>query len=95
LDKNGIHWTFWPYKKMDNTRGPMNFNKPEGYDTFVRYAEGDRSSFGKIRALKDSIENIAPKEIVTVLNQYVENSRFKNCFPNKGYCDALGFTNFF
>ena len=93
LDKNEIHWTFWPYKKMDNTRGPMNFDKPEGYDAFVQYAEGDRSSFSKIRALKDSLDGIAPNEIVKVLNQYVENSRFENCFPNKGYCDALGFTD--
>jgi len=95
LDKNRIHWTFWPYKKMDNTRGPMNFDKPDGYDAFVRYAEGDRSSFSKIRTLKDSIDGLAPKEIVNVLNQYVENSRFENCYPNKGYCKALGFTDFF
>lgn len=94
LDKNGIHWTFWPYKKMDNTRGPMNFDKPYEYDSFVRYAEGDRSSFANIRALKDSIGGIDPKEIVAVLNQFIENSRFENCYPNKGYCEALGFTNF-
>jgi len=50
LDKNKIHWTFWPYKKMDNTRGVMNFDKPDGYGAFVAYAESDRSSFKKIRA---------------------------------------------
>ncbi len=94
LDKNGIHWTFWPYKKMENSRGPMNFDKPVGYDAFVRYAEGDRSSFSKIRALKDSIDGTDRKAIVNVLNQYVENSRFQNCYPNKGYCEALGFTDF-
>ena len=48
LDKNEIHWTFWPYKKMENTRGPMNFVKPSAYDNFTVYAESDRSSFGKI-----------------------------------------------
>lgn len=90
LDKNKIHWTFWPYKKMDNTRGPMNFDKPDGYDAFVAYAESDRRSFKKIRALKDSISGIMPGEIVSVLNQFVENSKFENCYPNKGYCDALG-----
>jgi len=91
LDENDIHWTFWPYKKMDNTRGPMNFDKPPGYDNFVRYAESDRSTFAAIRALKDSIDGIRPKEIEALLNQYVENSKFENCYPNKGYCDALGF----
>lgn len=91
LDEHEIHWTFWPYKKMDNTRGPMNFDKPEGYDSFIAYAESDRRSFEKIRALKDSLNGITPGEITTLLNQYVENSRFENCYPNEGYCRALGY----
>ncbi|MEI6864524.1 cellulase family glycosylhydrolase [Flavicella sp.] len=91
LDKNVIHWTFWPYKKMDNTRSPMNFTKPDTYNNFTLYAESDRSSFSKIRALKDSLEGIKPEEIKALLNQFVENSKFENCYPNKGYCDALGF----
>ena len=90
LDSNGIHWTFWPYKKMENTRGPMNFDKPDGYDNFIKYAEGDRSSFANIRALKDSIDGIKPEVITGILNQFVENSKFENCYPNRGYCDALG-----
>ncbi|MCF8379055.1 MAG: glycoside hydrolase family 5 protein [Bacteroidales bacterium] len=90
LDKNGIHWTFWPYKKMDNTRGPMNFNKPGDYEKFITYTESDRSTFKKIRLLKDSIAGIQPEEVKGLLNQIVENSKFENCFPNKGYCDALG-----
>ncbi len=91
LDENQIHWTFWPYKKMDNTRGPMNFEKPDGWDNFVLYAESDRSSFSNIRALKDSLDGITPEEITAILTRYVENSKFENCFPNKGYCEALGF----
>lgn len=91
LDKNEIHWTFWPYKKMDNTRGPMNFEKPEGYDAFIEYAESDRRSFKNIRTLKDSLQGIDQKSIKTMLMQYVENSRFENNFPNEGYCKALGF----
>ncbi len=90
LDSNEIHWTFWPYKKMDNTRGPINFDKPAGWDNFVRYAESDRSSFANIRALKDSIEGIRPDEIVRILDQFAENSKFENCYPNRGYCEALG-----
>jgi len=91
LDKNGIHWTFWPYKKMENTSGPMNFNKPLAYDNFILYAESDRGSFSKIRKLKDSISGIGPEDIKEILNQFVQNSKFKNCYPNKGYCEALGF----
>ncbi|MGW8315404.1 MAG: glycoside hydrolase family 5 protein [Bacteroidales bacterium] len=91
LDKNEIHWTFWPYKKMDNTRGPMNFDKPAGWDQFVAYAESDRTSFANIRALKDSLEGIDPETIKAVLNQFAENSKFENCYPNDGYVEALGF----
>ncbi len=91
LDENDIHWTFWPYKKMDNTRGPMNFKKPEGYDSFIAYAESDRTTFKKIRMVKDSIPGTDQAAMISVLNQYVVNSRFENCFPNKGYCEALGF----
>ncbi|WKK67115.1 glycoside hydrolase family 5 protein [Lutimonas zeaxanthinifaciens] len=91
LDENQIHWTFWPYKKMDNTRGPMNFDKPEGYDQFIKYADADRSTFAKIRELKDSIQGIRKDEVEAILNQYVENSKFENCYPNNGYLEALGF----
>ena len=93
LDEHEIHWTFWPYKKMDNTRGPMNFNKPEGYDAIVQYAESDRTSFKKIRQLKDSLQGIEPEQVKFVLKQFNENSRFENCFPNEGYCKALGFSS--
>jgi hypothetical protein len=93
LDEHEIHWTFWPYKKMNNTRGPMNFPQPDGYENFIAYAESDRSSFAHIRALKDSLDGIRPEEMVAVLEQYVENSQFENCFPNPGYCEALGFTD--
>jgi hypothetical protein len=75
---------------MDNTSGPMNFYKPAGYDNFVAYAESDRSSFGKIRTLKDSLDGIGPEDMVAVLDQFVENSKFENCYPNTGYCAALG-----
>lgn len=91
LDQHYIHWTFWPYKKMANTRGPMNFNMPEGYEAIVQYAESDRSSFKKIRALKDSLTGIEPAKVSLILKKFNENSRFENCFPNPGYCQALGF----
>lgn len=93
LDENHIHWTFWPYKKMNNTRGPMNFDQPEGYDHFIKYADSDRGTYAKIRTMKDSLDGIQPEEVETLLSQYVENSKFENCYPNKGYIEALGFDN--
>ncbi|MCB9347986.1 MAG: hypothetical protein H6573_10820 [Lewinellaceae bacterium] len=94
MDENEIHWTFYHTRKWI-IHIPMNFDKPSGYDNFVKYAESDRSSFGKIRALKDSLDGIKPDEIVSILNQFVENSKFENCYPNKGYCEALGLKEVF
>jgi len=91
LDDNEIHWTFWTYKKMDDTRGMMNYDQPPGYENLITYAESDRSTFAKVRALKDSIGGIAPEDIVAILNQFTENCRFENCYPNKGFNEALGF----
>ena len=47
LDENAISWCFWPYKKMNNTRGIMNFNEPEDYHLITNYAKSDRSTLQK------------------------------------------------
>jgi len=91
LDKHKIHWTFWPYKKMDSNKCPINFKTPVGYDNFVEYAESDRGTYKQIRGLKDSIKGISRSEIQLILKRFVENAKFKNCFANKGYCKALDF----
>lgn len=89
LDKNAIHWCFWPYKKMNNTRGIMNFDQPEHFDLLINYAKSDRSSYENIR------KNRPDRELVQkALNQYLKNCLFteKN-FPNTGYIEGLGFKN--
>lgn len=89
LDKNEIHWCFWPYKKMNNTRGIMNFDQPENFDLLINYAKSDRSTYENIR------KNRPNRELVQkALNQYLENSLFtKKNFPNVGYIEGLGFKN--
>ncbi|MGL1957387.1 MAG: glycoside hydrolase family 5 protein [Colwellia sp.] len=86
LEKNNIHWAYWPYKKMENSRGIMNFNKPKNYDLIIKYAESDRSSYENIRA--NLPDRVKAKE---ALNSFIENSKFKNSFQNKGYIKSLGF----
>lgn len=89
LDKNEIHWCFWPYKKMNNTRGIMNFEQPENFDLLINYAKSDRSSYENIR------KNLPNRELVQkALNQYLENCLInKKNFPNVGYIEGLGFKN--
>jgi hypothetical protein len=86
LDENNIGWHFWPYKKMENTRGPINFNKPEYYDLVIEYAESDRSTYKLQREAKPDIEKVK-----SALKGYLKECKFENCFPNEGYLWGLGF----
>ncbi len=86
LDKHEISWAFWPYKKMNNLAGIMNFKEPEDYHLITKYADSDRSSFAKMRENRPDI-----LKIQKALNDYLENSLYKNNFPNKGYVKALNF----
>jgi hypothetical protein len=85
LDAHSIGWHFWPYKKMENTSGPVNFNKPEYYDLISEYSESDRSSYKSIRENRPDIEKVK-----LALKNFVEQRRFVNCYPNNGYIKALG-----
>jgi hypothetical protein len=87
LDKNQINWAFWPYKKMDNTRGIMNFKQPEDWPLITKYAESDRSSYENIR--KNMPDRLKAQK---ALNDFLENCLYQNNFQNKGYVEGLGFT---
>jgi endoglucanase len=86
LEKNNIGWHYWPYKKMENTKGIVTFTMPAGYDKVVQYAETPRISFEDIRKAAPANR----EEIKKALFEMIENSRFENCTPNKGYIDGLG-----
>ncbi|WPV01936.1 cellulase family glycosylhydrolase [Mucilaginibacter sp. cycad4] len=86
LDENQMNWAYWPYKKMDDSRGIMNFKQPADYALISAYAKSDRSSYENMR------KNMPDREKVRkALNEFLENARFKNNFPNKGYIEGLGF----
>lgn len=88
LEEHDVSWAFWPYKKMNNTRGIMNFDQPEEYSTIVEFAEGDRKTFEAIRNNRPPVD----KSIQT-LEEFNTNSLFENCYPNTGYVEALGFNS--
>ena len=85
LDEHSISWHFWPYKKMDNSRGPVNFDNPKHYDLIIDYAESDRTTYKDIRENRPDV-----KKVKLALNGFLEQCKFENCFPNKGYLKALG-----
>ena len=87
LDQQHIGWHYWPYKKMDNTRGFMSFKIPAYYESIIQFADTTRNTFQAIR-------NTRPKnemEIRAALDGFINNCLFKNCTPNDGYIKALGF----
>lgn len=63
----------------------MNFVQPADWPLITQYAESDRSSFENIR--KNMPDRVKVQE---ALNQFIENSRYKNNFQNKGYIEGLG-----
>ena len=85
MKKANIGYTFWPYKKIDNSC-MMGIQKPEEWDSIiVKFAETDRNSFDAIRKARPNQEDGK-----RVLMQFVENAKFTNCIPQKGYIKSMG-----
>lgn len=86
LDENNTGWHYWPYKKMNDSAGIITFPVPAYYDSVIAYANANRNSFGAIRDAKPLNITLIEK----ALDDFIENSRFKNCIPNRDYIKALG-----
>ena len=84
LESNNIGWCFWPYKKMDSTRGLVSFPKTKEWNEIIKYAESPRINFEEIRKSKP-----APEIVKKAFDDLLENIKFKNCTPNAGCLNAL------
>jgi hypothetical protein len=71
---------------MNNTRGIMNFQQPEDYHLITTYALSDRSSYKMMRENRPDVVKVQK-----ALNQFLENSLYKNNFVNIGYTKGLNF----
>ena len=87
LDEYHIGWHFWPYKKMENKAGFVDFARPEGFEKIQAYADSARNNFEHMRKLRPTDMTLVRKS----LDQFIENCKFKNCRPSEGYIKALGF----
>ena len=87
LDQQHIGWHYWPYKKMNNTRGIMSFQMPAYYESLIQFADTTRNTFEQIRNTKPKNEI----QVKAALNGFIDNCLFKNCTPNNSYIKALGF----
>lgn len=85
LEKENIGWCFWPYKKLNSERGIASIVPPKDYDLITTFANKFDVSYGYIRDNKPDQEKIK-----TILSQYLENIKLKNCIINSDYLKALG-----
>ncbi|MBA4196617.1 MAG: glycosyl hydrolase family 5 [Chitinophaga sp.] len=86
LEKNNIGWHYWPYKKMDDSRGIVQFDRPKNYQLIIDFANSNRNNFEQIRKFKPSDINIVKQ----ALFDYTLNSKFEFIKPNTSYIKALG-----
>jgi len=85
LEKHELGWCFWPYKKMDSSRGMVQFVRTKEWDEIIKYAETPKKNFEEIRKAKPS-----PEVVKKALSDLLDNVKFKNCSINPGYLKALG-----
>ena len=86
LEKNDIGWAFWPYKKMDSTRGPVTYPQPPHWDEIVAYAKLDRNleHVGDRQKKRPS-----QQDIDAAFAGLLTNIQFAHEVRNAGYIHAL------
>ena len=86
MKENNIGYTFWPYKKIDNSC-MMGITRPEQWDDIVvKFSETPRGTYKEWREARPNQEMYRK-----LLLKYVENSRFENCQRQDGYIRSMGF----
>lgn len=85
MKENNIGYSFWPYKKIDNSC-MMGIKRPEQWDdVVVKFSETPRGTYKEWREARPDQETFKK-----LLLKYVENSRFENCQRQDGYIRSLG-----
>lgn len=85
LEEEKIGWSFWPYKKMDSTRGVVSFAPPEGWDPIVRFANRETRGYKALEEARPPLD-LAGRSF----DQLLKNILLENCTVNRGYIEALG-----
>ena len=85
LKDNNIGYTFWPYKKVDNSC-MMGITRPEGCDSIVvKYAETPHYTYQEWREIRPD-----QAKFRELLMQFAKNCRFENCQPQTEYIQSMG-----
>jgi aryl-phospho-beta-D-glucosidase BglC (GH1 family) len=85
LKQNNIGYTFWPYKKVDNSC-MMAIQRPEGWNSIVvKYSETSRNTYQEWREARPN-----QAKFRQLLNEFAENCRFEKCTPQAEYIQSMG-----
>ena len=85
LEKHGVGWCFWPYKKLDATSCIASIKQPTDWNAIVTFANLPRATFEEVRKHRP-----APALVAKALQEYLEGIKFSNCRINDDYLKALG-----
>ena len=86
MTDNNIGFTFWPYKKRDNSC-MMGITMPEEWEEVLKFAEGPHHTFAEIR---DAKPDRAKAQVA--LDKFIEQCQLQNCVPQEGYITSMGLT---
>ena len=85
LKEHNIGYTFWPYKKVDDSC-MMGVTRPEGWnEVVVAFSEADRSTYAAVREARPDQE-IA----LALMLEYLKNIRVESCVPQTDYIQSMG-----
>ena len=83
MEKKGMGWTFWPFKKLGGECW-LSFRLPDGWnDTVAAFAKSDRQSYKQLQNRPERAKALA------LMHQFIENCKFRNCAPDARYIGAI------
>ena len=84
MQENNIGYTFWPYKKKDNSCF-MGIKEPENWDKVIAFSEAPRATYKEMRDARPD-----QKLMRKAMMDFIENSKCANGIPQVGYINSLG-----
>ena len=84
MKDNNIGYTFWPYKKKDNSC-MVGIVMPEEWEEIMEYAEAPHHTFAEIREASPDKQRAG-----IAMEKYLEQCKFKNCVPQVSYITSMG-----
>ena len=84
MQENSIGYTFWPYKKKDNSCF-MGIKEPENWGKVIAFSEAPRVTYKEIRDARPD-QQLMRKAMM----DFIENCKCANGIPQVGYINSLG-----